>query len=32
VGQTWGLGELTDPATRGVIADQFKAFAAFVRR
>ena len=25
-------GELTDPATRGFIADQLKAFAAFVRR
>ena len=24
-------GELTDPATRGFIADQLKAFAAFVR-
>jgi chromate reductase, NAD(P)H dehydrogenase (quinone) len=24
-------GELTDTATRGVIADQLKAFAAFVR-
>jgi chromate reductase len=24
-------GELTDPATRGLIADQLKAFAAFVR-
>jgi chromate reductase len=26
------IGELTDPATRGFIADQLKAFAAFVRR
>ena len=25
-------GEVTDPATRGFIADQLKAFAAFVRR
>jgi chromate reductase len=25
-------GELTDPATRGFIADQLKAFAAFARR
>ena len=25
-------GELTDPATRGFIADQLRAFAAFVRR
>ncbi len=25
-------GELTDPATRGFIADQLEAFAAFVRR
>ncbi len=25
-------GELTDPATRGFLADQLKAFAAFVRR
>jgi chromate reductase len=25
-------GDLTDPATRGFIADQLKAFAAFVRR
>jgi chromate reductase, NAD(P)H dehydrogenase (quinone) len=25
-------GELTDPATRGFIADQLAAFAAFVRR
>jgi chromate reductase len=25
-------GELTDPATRGFIADQLQAFAAFVRR
>ena len=25
-------GELTDPATRGFIADQLKVFAAFVRR
>ena len=25
-------GELTDAATRGVLADQLKAFAAFVRR
>jgi len=25
-------GELTDPATRGFIADQLKAFAAYVRR
>jgi chromate reductase len=25
-------GELTDPATRGFIADQLKAFVAFVRR
>ena len=25
-------GELTDPTTRGFIADQLKAFAAFVRR
>lgn len=25
-------GELTDPATRGVIADQLSAFAAFARR
>lgn len=25
-------GELTDPATRGFIADQLKAFTAFVRR
>ena len=25
-------GELTDPATRGFIADQLKAFAAFIRR
>ena len=24
-------GELTDPATRGFLADQLKAFAAFVR-
>ena len=24
-------GELTDPATRGFIADQLKAFAGFVR-
>jgi hypothetical protein len=24
-------GELTDPATRGLIADQLKAFAAFLR-
>lgn len=27
-----GTLELTDPATRGFIADQLKAFAAFVRR
>jgi chromate reductase, NAD(P)H dehydrogenase (quinone) len=26
-----GTGELTDPATRGFIADQLKAFAAFAR-
>ena len=25
-------GELTDPATRGFLADQLKAFAAFIRR
>jgi chromate reductase, NAD(P)H dehydrogenase (quinone) len=25
-------GEVTDPATRGFLADQLKAFAAFVRR
>ena len=25
-------GELTDPPTRGFIADQLKAFAAFIRR
>jgi chromate reductase, NAD(P)H dehydrogenase (quinone) len=25
-------GELTDPATRGFIADQLKAFTAFARR
>jgi hypothetical protein len=25
-------GELTDPAIRGFIVDQLKAFAAFVRR
>jgi hypothetical protein len=24
-------GELTDPATRGLITDQFKAFADFTR-